>query len=137
MTHTYLNPANLFPSTQYGFSQVVVCQPGRTVYMSGQVAWDAEQEIGGDPGVRSQAERALANVERAVQAAGGQRTDIISLRLYLVGEAIRATAAVSDALLGFFPADRLPATSWIGVAALANPEFLIEIEAVAVIGDDR
>ncbi len=133
MAHQYLNPQNLFQSTQYGFSQLVVCNPGKTIYISGQVAWDADQKIGAADDLGQQTQRALENVERAVVAAGGQRTDIVSLRLYIVGAAIRATAPIRDALLHFFPADQLPTTSWIGVAALANPDFLIEIEAIAVI----
>jgi len=43
MPKTYLNPKELFPSLQYGFSQMVVSRGGQTVYLSGQVAWDAAQ----------------------------------------------------------------------------------------------
>jgi 2-iminobutanoate/2-iminopropanoate deaminase len=130
---TYLNPPNLFPSQQYGFSQIVASRGGTTVYLSGQVAWDADQQIGdpGDLGVQTR--RALANVETAVQAAGGSRDDIVSLRIYIVGEHIHASRPVRDGLLAFFHPERQPASTWIGVPALANPEFLIEIEAVAVI----
>jgi 2-iminobutanoate/2-iminopropanoate deaminase len=59
--------------------------------------------------------------------------DVVSLRIYLVGEHIHKGAPVSAALREFFPADNLPTSTWIGVTALANPYFLIEVEAVAVI----
>ena len=133
MSKTHLNPEELFPSQQYGFSQVVVAEGRKTVYLSGQVAWNAKQEIGQAADLGAQARRALENVEIGVEAAGGTRADIISLRIYVVGEHIHNGLPIREALLGFFPPDHLPATTWIGVAALANKDFLIEIEAIAVL----
>ena len=77
--------------------------------------------------------QALENLEIAVRAAGGTRTDIVSLRLYIVGEHIHNARSVREALLGFFPAENLPTSTWIGVSALASKDFLIEIEAVVVL----
>jgi hypothetical protein len=73
------------------------------------------------------------NIEVAVAAAGGSRTDIVSLRLYIVGDDIHNSLAVREALLGFFPTGNPPTSTWIGVSALASKDFLIEIEAVAVL----
>ena len=132
MAHTRINPPALFDSTRYGFSQVVVATGRRTVYCSGQVAWDADEDIGrADMG--AQARRALANVERAVAAAGGGLADVVSLRLYIVRQGEGDTRAIREALLAAFPADAQPATTWIAVAGLANPDFAIEIEAIAVL----
>jgi len=130
---TYLNPPSLFPSQQYGFSQIVVSRGGATVYISGQVAWDADQQIAGPGDLGVQARRALANLDTAVREAGGSREDIVALRIYIVGNSIRNSRPIRDALLAFFQPDRLPVSTWIGVPALANPDFLIEIEATAVI----
>ena len=114
-------------------ARVTVSRGGATVYLSGQVGWDAQQQIG-DPGdFAVQTRRAFANLETAVQAAGGTRDDIVSLRIYIVGEHIHQSTAVREALLDFFHPERLPTSTWIGVPALANPDFLIEVEAVAVI----
>ncbi len=133
MPHTYLNPPDLFNSTQYGFSQVVATRGGTTVYMSGQVGWDASEDIGAPGDLAEQTRRALLNVERAVQAAGGGREHVVSLRIYIVGEHIHNAAGVKEGLLAFFHPQRLPASTWVGVPALASPDFLIEIEAIAVI----
>ena len=133
MSNTYFNPPDLFPSQQYGFSQVIATNGKTTVYLSGQVAWNAKQEIVHPIDLRAQTRRALENVEIGVRAAGGTRTDVVSLRLYIVGEHIHDTHAMREALLGFFPPDRLPTCTWIGVSALASRDFLIEIEAVAVV----
>jgi Endoribonuclease L-PSP len=81
----------------------------------------------------AQTRQALENLEIAVRAGGGTRTDIVSLRLYIVGEHIHNARSVRAALLGFFPAENLPTSTWIGVSALASKDFLIEIEAVAVL----
>jgi len=81
----------------------------------------------------AQTRQALENLEIAVRAGGGTRTDIVSLRLHIVGDHIHNARSVREALLAFFPAEHLPTSTWIGVSALASKDFLIEIEAVAVL----
>lgn len=133
MSRTWINPPDLFDSSRYGFSQVVVAAGGRTVYCSGQVSWDANEAIGAPGDLAMQTRRSLRNVERAVVAAGASLDDVVSLRIYIVGDHIRNTAAVREALLETFGPEGQPAATWIGVAALANPEFIVEIEAIAVL----
>ena len=133
MPKTYLNPSALFPSQQYGFSQGVAAVGKTTLYVSGQVGWNAAQQITDPTDLGAQTRQALENLETVVSAAGGARADVVSLRLYIVGEHIHNALSVREALLGFFPADNLPSSTWIGVSALASKDFLIEIEAVAVL----
>lgn len=133
MSKISLNPDSLFPSRQYGFSQIVVAQGSRTVYFSGQVAWDENQNIIGANDLRAQVWQSLKNVETAVTAAGGTMADVAALRIYIVQEWMNKTAPVSEGLKAFFPGDHPPATTWIGVQSLARPEFLIEIEGTAVL----
>lgn len=132
MSKTSLNPNSLFNSVQYGFSQVVVAKGSRTVYFSGQVAWDAEQNIVGENDLRAQVWQSLRNVETAVSIAGATLNDIVALHIYIVQEWMGKTAPVSEGLKEFFP-NNPPTTTWIGVHSLARPEFLIEIEGTAVI----
>jgi enamine deaminase RidA (YjgF/YER057c/UK114 family) len=75
----------------------------------------------------------LSNLQEAVEAAGGALADVVALRLYLVNHKPEDAAAVGQALREFFPGEQAPASTWVGVAALAMEEFLIEIEAVAVL----
>jgi 2-iminobutanoate/2-iminopropanoate deaminase len=133
MSKAYLNPRALFSSQLYGFSQAVAAVGKTTVYVSGQVAWNVAQEITGPGDLGAQTRQALENLETAVKPAGGKRTDIVSLRIYIVSDHIHNARSVSEALLAFFPAENLPTTTWIGVSALASKDFLIEIEAVAVL----
>lgn len=133
MAKTSLNPDSLFPSRQYGFSQIVVAEGRRTVYWSGQVAWDENQNIVGENDLRAQVWQSLRNVATAVTHAGGTLNDVVALRIYIRHDWMDKTAPVSEGLKSFFPGDNPPAATWIGVQSLARSEFLIEIEGTAVI----
>lgn len=131
MSKTSLNPDMLFNSVQYGFSQIVVAQGSRTVYFSGQVAWDESQNTIGENDLRAQVWQSLRNVETAVTTAGATLNDIVALRIYIVHDWTDKTTPVSEGLKEFFP-ENPPTATWIGVQSLARPEFLIEIEGTAV-----
>lgn len=134
MTKRYVNPASLYPSKQYGFSQIVTARGGTTVFLAGQVAWNADEEIGEATDLGSQTREALYNIERALREVDGDRHDVVSLRIYIREDQISEDKPIQEALKAFF-ADELPVASFIGVSALANPDFLVEIEATAVIDD--
>jgi enamine deaminase RidA (YjgF/YER057c/UK114 family) len=133
MTKISLNPDALFDSRQYGFSQIVAAQGNRTVYFSGQVAWDEKQNIIGEGDLRAQVWQSLRNVATAVTHTGGTMNDVVALRIYIVHDWMGNTAPVSEGLKAFFPGDHPPTATWIGVQSLARPEFLIEIEGTAVL----
>lgn len=131
MPKEYLNPATLFASVGSGFSQVVVASFAKAVFISGQVAWDADRRIVGQT-LGEQTRQALHNVQAAVETAGGSLSDIVALRIYIVASQRQHIGEVGEALRRAF-AVHPPTSSWIGVAFLANPDFLIEIEATAVL----
>jgi 2-iminobutanoate/2-iminopropanoate deaminase len=133
MPKDYINPDSLFPSLSYGFSQVVVASGKKMVFISGQTAWDAGKNLVGGDSVLEQARQALRNLETAIAAAGGTLKDIVALRIYIVDYQAESGTAVGTALREFFSPQKPPASTWIGVSALAVPEFLIEIEATAVL----
>ena len=133
MPKEYVNPDSLFPSVQHGFSQVVVASGRKMVFISGQTAWDIRKKTVGGDSLLEQARQALRNVQAAIEAAGGTLKDIVSLRIYIVNYQPENAEAVSIALQEFFSSENPPASTWIGVSALAVPEFLIEIEAIAVL----
>jgi len=133
MPKEYINPNTLFPSLPHGFSQVVVASGRKMVFMSGQTAWDVHKKIVGGDGLLEQARQVLRNVESAIEAAGGTLKDVVALRIYIVNHRTESAGAVGSALREFFSPENPPASTWIGVSALAVPEFLIEIEATAVL----
>ena len=133
MPKEYVNPNSLFQSLPHGFSQVVIASGRKMVFISGQTAWDARKNMVGGDSVLEQARQAFRNLEKAMEAAGGTLKDIVALRIYVVDYQAESGTAVGTALREFFSPENPPASTWIGVSALAVPEFLIEIEATAVL----
>jgi 2-iminobutanoate/2-iminopropanoate deaminase len=133
MPKEYVNPNSLFPSLPHGFSQVVIATGRKIVFISGQTAWDVRKNIVGGDSVLEQAREAFRHLETAMEAAGGTLKDIVALRIYVVDYQAESGTAVGTALREFFSQDNPPASTWVGVSALAAPEFLIEIEATAVL----
>src|SRR5947208_16615224 len=133
MSKEYTNPDSLFGSLEYGFSQIVAANGAKTVYISGQTAWDTQRQIIGGTDLAQQARQAPRNLQGAVEAVGGTLTDVVALRIYIVNYKPEQAGAVGGALREFFPKEERPASTWIGVSALAMADFLIEIEATAVL----
>ena len=133
MSKEHVNPQTLFPSVPHGFSQIVVASGRKTAFISGQTAWDAQKRIVGGVSLLEQARQALRNVQSAIEAAGGTLRDIVALRIYIVNYQADSAKDVGSALREFFSQESPPASTWIGVSALAVQDGLIEIEATAVL----
>lgn len=133
MPKEYVNPNSLFSSLPHRFSQLVIATGRKMVFISGQTAWDVRKNIVGGDSVLEQARQAFRNLEKAMEAAGGRLKDVVALRIYAVDYEAESGTAVGTALREFFSPENPPASTWIGVSALAVPEFLIEIEATAVL----
>ena len=133
MPKEYINPNSLFSSLPYGFSQVVVASGRKMVLISGQTAWDERKNVVGGDSVLEQARQVFRNLEKAMEAAGGTLKDVVALRIYVVDYQAECGTAVGTALRECFSSGNPPASTWIGVSALADPEFLVEIEATAVL----
>jgi 2-iminobutanoate/2-iminopropanoate deaminase len=129
----HINPATLFPSVPLGFSQIVTARGGKTVYISGQTAWDAGMRIAGGNDLGEQTRQALRNIRTAVETAGATMADVVLMRIYVVNYKRADAGPIGEALREFFPRERPPASTLLGVSSLAVEDFLIEIEAIAVI----
>ncbi len=127
-----INPKSLFDSREYGFSQIVVSHPGKLIFISGQVAWDEKQNIVGKNDLTQQSQQSINNLKKAVESAGGTLENVVMLRIYIVNYQKEDSSIISKALKDNFGTN-LPATTWLNVNGLANKEFMIEIEAQAVI----
>ncbi len=133
MVTKYIQPKGLFDSQQYGFAHVAVSEGTKIINIAGQVAWDEDQNIVGKGDIKAQAIQALENIKTALHSAGAHLEDISSMRIYVVQYKPEYGLFIYEALESFFPAEKFPASTWIGVSALATPDFLIEIEAMAVL----
>ena len=127
----FLNPPGLHANP--AFSQAVAVEgPCRTVYVGGQNAVDASGNIVGRGDVGAQTEQALANLRVALEAAGAGPEHVVKWTIYLVaGES--AQAGFAAAARAWPRTASPPAVSVLQVHGLAHPDFLVEIEAVAVV----
>lgn len=133
MKKASINPKELFDSVQFGFSQVVVCEPGKMVFISGQVAWDENCNLIGGRDLGAQTQKAIDNLRIAMESVGGTLDNIVALRIYKVDYKMEDGAIISEVLKRNFGGVSPPVSTWISVNGLANAGFLIEIEAQAVI----
>jgi len=128
----FLNPSDL--PTPPGYTQVVVARPGRTVYVAGQVALDRDGQLVGDGDFLAQCRQTFANVGRALAAAGADFTHVVKLTTFVTDmSALAHFRAARDEVLGPAIGAPPPASTLVQVQRLFRPEFLIEIEAVAVV----
>lgn len=130
-----INPLGVPNTLQYGFSQAVVVQGGVRVHLSGQVGVDAHERLVG-PDVEGQTFAALDNIGAILASLGGDLSHVVMLRIYLAEFARYEQQAVVEALRKRFPHSP-PASSWLIVSGLSEPEWLIEIEAEAVLPEMR
>ncbi|MCH9020354.1 MAG: RidA family protein [Proteobacteria bacterium] len=100
-------------------------------FISGQVALDRDRRLVGRGDVEAQAVQAFANLELALAGAGATLEDVLRLNTYVTNAAFVAPfRTVRDRIL---PTPQ-PASTLVVVAALADADWLIEIEAVAALG---
>lgn len=125
------HPAGLLRNP--AFSQVVAATGTRTVYTAGQVSIDEHGAVVGAGDLAAQAAQAMRNVGLALAAAGASYADIVKLTTYVVNYKPEDRAVIGSARAPFFPDGARPASTLVGVSALALPEWLVEIEAVAVV----
>ncbi|MEO9485468.1 MAG: RidA family protein [Ekhidna sp.] len=133
MVRNTINPETLFNSTQYGFSQITISTPGKIVFISGQVAWDENQNIIGGNNLEKQTRKAIDNLKIAIESVGGTMENIMMLRIYKVDYQKEDAPIITSILKENFSARNPPASTWVSVKGLANEGFMIEIEAQAVI----
>lgn len=127
----YINPPALHHNP--AFTNVVkVTNPAKTVYVGGQDAIDQSGAIVGKGDIKKQTEQILINIQVALAAAGARLEHVIKWNLYVVqGQPIQEGFEVFQRIWGDRP--HPPAISMAFVAGLAHPDFLAEMDAIAVI----
>ena len=124
-----LNPVTMPKAT--GYSQAVEVKQGRIVYIAGQVALDKTGQLVGKGDFRAQIQQVFENLKAAVEAAGGSFEDVIKLNYYFVDMThLPVTREIRDK---FINSEHPPTSTAVQVSKLFRDEFLIEIEAVAVV----
>jgi enamine deaminase RidA (YjgF/YER057c/UK114 family) len=132
MSHRFLQPEGLAPSRGYSH---VVCARGTTVYIAGQVAFDAQGQVVGAGDLRAQTEQVFRNLRVALGAAGATLQQLVKTTIFVVGYKPADREVIAEVRAKVYGSHPPPASTLVGVQALVRPELLIEVEAVAVIDD--
>lgn len=127
-----LNPDTMYHSP--AFTQVATVSSGmKLIFVGGQNGITKDGKVAGDD-IASQTEQALRNVAAALEAAGAGFKDVVKMTIYLVqGQSFSEGYAATTRVI---PRDTpAPTVSGMLVAGLANPAYLVEIEAVAAVAE--
>ncbi|QTV80429.1 RidA family protein [Microbacterium sp. NIBRBAC000506063] len=115
-----------------GYTHAVVAE-GTQVHLTGQVAWDLEGKVVGVGDIDRQLEQTWSNLRALVEAVGATMDDVVKLTTYAVRR--EDMPAIGAAKRAQFAAERMPASTLVFVAGLADPDLLVEIEAIVVLSD--
>ena len=113
-----------------GYHHVVASEAGRLIFTAGQVGFDRDRNLIGDGDLAVQIRHAMKNL--VTKAAGGGFEDIVKLTTFVVDYDPAQREIVLDTVAEFFPPQRTPANSLIGIDSLSVNGLLVEIEAIAV-----
>jgi enamine deaminase RidA (YjgF/YER057c/UK114 family) len=127
------NPETMAKPTA-GYSQIAAVNDGKIVYIAGQVALDRSGNLVGKDDFRAQVQQVFENLKAAVEAAGGDFHSVIKLNYYCVGSVDSAQLPVIREIRDKYVNTANPPTStFVFVQRLVRPEWLIEVDAVAVV----
>jgi enamine deaminase RidA (YjgF/YER057c/UK114 family) len=127
MKRTAIQPKDVFEPRGRTYSHGVIAEAGRTLYVAGQTSRDVEGNIvcKGDPA--GQTRQVLENLKGVIEAAGGRMEDVAKTTVYITDFANRE--AVGRVRKEYFQGE-VPANTLVVISSLADPDFLIEIEAI-------
>ena len=133
MSRDIINPASMYETVQYGFSHAVASRAAKTIHCAGQVAWDKSYTLVGEGDLAAQCAQVFKNLKEVLAATGATPADVVRMRTYVVDYSPDKLEIIGPAIAAFY-GDALPAANtMLGVAALAMPGFLIEVEVTAMI----
>jgi len=111
-----------------GYAHAIRC--GKTVYISGQIAHDANGKLVGQGDARAQGEQVYQNIKGILESCGGTLDSVVRITTYVTSLAYRPIMVEIRAK--YFPKDP-PASTFLVIASLADPAFLVEVDAIAVL----
>jgi 2-iminobutanoate/2-iminopropanoate deaminase len=129
---SFVNPAGVRKVT--GYTHAVV-RAGTPVFLTGQVAWDLDGNVVGVGDIATQVAKVWENLRAVLADLGAGVDDIVKLTTYTTDRAYRDAIGAERAK--HFPAGELPASTFLVVAGLADPDLLVEIEAIAILPESE
>ena len=129
----FLKPSGLAPA--HGYTHAVVTKPGKLIFLSGQVANDPSGQLVAKGDLKAQTEQVFANLKTALAAAGATFNDVVKITWYIKGykpEDLPVLRGIRDKYVN---TAEPPASTLIGVASLFQEDYLLEVDAIAVVAE--
>jgi reactive intermediate/imine deaminase len=124
------NPPTLSKPT--GYTHVVETVGAvKTIYISGQIAYDETGTVVGAGDMKAQAEQVFKNLDTALKAAGATFADVVKMNSYITD--MSKAQAVRDVRGRYFGANAAPASTFVEVKGLVRPELMLEVEVIAAV----
>lgn len=130
----FTNPSQLCPT--FGWTHVASYTGGKTIQISGQVGINEKGEVVGRGDLKAQTEQAFKNIEIALASVGATFKDVVKTSLFVVGLKPEYVPIIREVRSRYVWSEHPPVSTLVGVSALVGPDWLIEIEATAVIDAD-
>ena len=127
----HINPPGLTTSPAY--TQIVTAKPGTVIWVAGQTAQNAKGELVGKGDLKAQVNQVWENLKLALAASGATFKDVVKITTYVVNYTPSMRDDLRAARLRFMGSTEPPAATLVGVQSLASEDWLVEIEATAVI----
>lgn len=130
MTLECINPKGLpVPET---YTHVIITTGSKLVFVSGQEPEDIHGKLVGKGDLAAQARQVFANLGRALAAAGARPDQVAKITIYVVGHKREYLPIIEEARAALFGSHK-PTDVLVGIETLSNPDYLIEVDAIAVI----
>lgn len=131
MPKQFINPKEL--SNPGTYTHVVVAEGKRIIFISGQIALDANGQLVGKGDLRAQTKQVFENLKIALASAGAGFSDIVKTTMFVVNYKAEMRPALVEVRSQYLPKENPPASTLVGVTALAREDLLLEVEAIAVV----
>lgn len=131
MTIKRINPAGLYEPNRGIYTQVITAGGGTQIHIAGLVPWDKNKTLVGKDDMASQVKQILDNMDQALTAAGASRGDVVRINVYTT-DIERYIHEGAPVLITYF-SNTKPTSTTVEVRRLVHPDWLVEIEATAII----
>ena len=127
----FINPKGL--AAPHGYTHVITAKPGKMVFISGQVAMDAQGHLVGKDDLRAQTKQAFENLKTALAAAGATFDDVVKITWYVKGYTPKDLSILREVRDSYVKKDAPPTSTLVGVTSLFQEDYLLEVDAIAMI----
>jgi enamine deaminase RidA (YjgF/YER057c/UK114 family) len=127
----FLKPSGLAP--RHGYTHAVVTKPGKLIFLSGQVANDPSGQLVGKGDLKAQTDQVFANLKTALAATGATFNDVVKITWYIKGYKPDDLPVLRGVRDKYVNTAQPPASTLIGVASLFQEDYLLEVDAIAVV----